>query len=816
MDERAASFGANRLGLVTRLPGEMARLVQQKDWSQTPLGPIERWPESLRLSVDLILASGFPMALRWGPELISIYNDAYARILGDKHPHALGQPAHVVWPEIANELIPLYRSILCGERSAFFAKDHVWRVRRHGFFEDAHFTISYSPIPEPRARNGIGGVLVTATETTAESRLEQRLRHLTHKLEEEVTLRTRERDRIWQVSEDLLAVGNFEGYYLSVNPAWSALLGWSDEEIKRMHVSELRHPDDAPAAIAQRARLAAGVPTVRMENRFRHKDGSWRWLHWTLSVDDGLIYVIGRHVTAEKEAAERLRESEREFRSLVGAVTDYAIFKLTPEGIVSSWNPGAERIKGYAASEIIGRHFRTFYTPEDRDAGVPERALAAAAAEGRFELEGWRLRKDGTRFWANVVIDSIYDEAGSLTGFAKITRDITERREAQLALERTREQLAQSQKMDALGQLTGGIAHDFNNMLMVVGGYTQFLKQRLTNPKEKRAVDAIEFAASRGQNLTRQLLTFSRRQSLNRVTVRLPECFEAMRDILTATAKGNVTLDIRIPNGVWPVTIDVNEFEVAIINLLVNARDAMPKGGTIAISARNETIADTSEPEKLNGDFVVIEVKDEGTGIAPEIMPRVFDPFFTTKGTDKGTGLGLSQVYGFAHQAGGTVRIASRPDAGTTVTLYLPRAKETVSRVPKHDSGVIGGDEVVLLVEDNADVQTIVSTMLEQLGYTVVLADGVAHALKVLEAGDRVDLVLTDVIMPGPLDGMALAQHIAKEYPQIPVLLTTGYAAADAARSAFPVLRKPYQLPALARAVRSALNRGRVSGSFGV
>jgi PAS domain S-box-containing protein len=657
----------------------MERLIAAKDWSQTRLGAAETWSDALTLSTHLILASGFPMAIRWGPDLVTIYNDAYAPILGDKHPHALGNSLAEVWPEIYAELGPLNLSILRGEREPFFEKNHLWKIRRRdGALEDAYFTISYSPIPDPTAPNGIGGVLVTAMETSEDIHREHLFRRLNTHLEHEVEEHIRERDRIWDVSEDLLGVSNFEGYFESVNPAWTNLLGWSADEIKRKHVSELRHPDDAPASVAQRERLANGVATVRMENRFRHKDGSWRWLSWTLTAEKGRIYVIGRHITAEKDAAERLRESEGQFRLLVDAVTDYALFKLTPDGYVSSWNSGAQRIKGYRAEEIIGQHFSRFYTPEDQRAAIPSEALRTAAAEGRYEIEGWRVRKDGTRFWANVVIDAIR-ENDSLAGFVKITRDITERRESQIALQRTQEQLAQAQKMDALGQLTGGIAHDFNNMLMVVGRYTQFLKGRLVDAKDRRAIEAIEAATTRAENLTRQLLTFSRRQPLSAKNVKLAECLQGFKEVLTATASGTgsgkVHLDIKIPAGLWPVRIDPNEFEMALINILVNARDAMTGGGTICLSAHNTVLGTDERSPRLKGEFVAVEVRDDGVGIPPEILSKVFEPFFTTKESGKGTGLGLSQVYGFAHQAGGTVTVASEVGHGTTVTLFLPRAK---------------------------------------------------------------------------------------------------------------------------------------------
>ena len=786
----------------------LAQLISEKDWSQTALGPIENWSANLRFCVDLILASQFPMAIRWGAELTTIYNDAYVPILRDRHPQVLGAPLKDVWPEIFHELGPLSLSILRGEREGFFEEDKLWRIRRQGgYLEDTHFTVGYSPIPDASAPNSIGGVLVTAIEITHDNRNQQILLTLTDQLEQEVEDRTRERDRIWQVSEDLLGVSNFDGYFLSFNPAWRALLGWSEQEIKQMHVDELRHPDDAPASKEGRARLAAGAQTVRMVNRFRHKDGSWRWLHWTMTAEDGLIYVIGRHITSDKEAAEQLRESERQFRLLVDAVKDYAVFKLTPKGIVSSWNSGAERIKGYKAGEILGRHFSKFYTEVDRNAGVPAAALRKALEQGRCEMEGWRVRKDGSEFWANVVIDPIYDEVGEHIGFAKITRDITERREAQLELQRTQEKLAHAQKMDALGQLTGGISHDFNNMLMVISGYTQFLKSRLTEPNNRRAIEAIEHAASRGENLTRQLLSFSRRQSLNPQTVDMAECLGRLQGILKTSVKGNVDLRFDLHAELWPITVDLNEFEVAIINLVVNARDALPDGGTVTVSARNETLT-TYDNVGLTGDFVAVTISDNGVGIPPEILPKVFDPFFTTKEIDKGTGLGLSQVYGFAYQADGTVKILSEVGVGTTITLYFPR-ETGASGLPakKQQQGIAGGNEVILLVEDNRDVQAVASTMLEQLGYRVLTNENAADALDALKSGNEVDLVITDVVMPGPVDGLALARQIGELYPDMPIVLTTGYSkVASESNARFPVLRKPYQLSTLAHAVRNAID----------
>ena len=818
--------------------GDLRARVAAFDWAATALGPRCGWPASLIWAVELVLASGFPMSVRWGPDLVMIYNDAYSALLGDRHPEALGKPLRDIWPEIYRELGPMNEAILRGERGQFFADDHLWQLNRYGLVEDAYFTISYSPIPDASATNGIGGVLATAFETTARVHHEKKLRHnekmlrdnekmmrhnektlrdnekklreLSGQLEEKVAQRTRERDRIWNVSEDLLGVANFDGYFVSVNPAWTTLLGWTEDEIKAMHVSELRHPDDAPAAIAGRNRLVQGAPTVRMENRFRHRDGSWRWIAWTMTADAGLIYVIGHHITSDKQSANALRESDQQFRALVAGVTDYALYMLDPTGIVSSWNAGAERIKGYRAEEIIGRHFSEFYPPADRQAGLPNRSLALAAATGRFEAEAQRQRKDGSLFWANVVIDPIRDDTGKLIGFAKITRDVSERRAAQEALERAQQQLAQTQKMEALGQLTGGVAHDFNNLLMVVSGQAQSLLRRLSDPKDIRALEAILTASSRGENLTRQLLTFARRQHHNPRTVNLDQTVTAFRDVLSSSARGKIELTYDIPGTVWPVSIDIPEFELALVNLVVNARDAMPDGGVITLSAENVTLRGSETLEGIRGEFVALTVSDTGTGIPPELLSKIFEPFFTTKGADHGTGLGLSQAYGFAQQSGGTLGVRSRIGKGTQATLYLPRSRAPLTVVTiETRTDLPGQGETILVVEDNEEVKTVAIALLEQLNYRTLAVGNAKAALDILQGNTAVDLVFSDVMLPGDIDGIGLAKAVNERHPRVPVLLTSGYAKALIGRHGLPILRKPYQMSALAQAVRASLDTRR-------
>src|SRR5947209_17707760 len=305
---------------------------------------------------------------------------------------------------------------------------------------------------------------------------------------------------------------------------------------------------------------------------------------------------------------------------------------------------GAQRIHQYAAAEIVGQHFSRFYTEEEQQRGEPARALHLAAYEGKCVVEGWRVRRDKSLFWASVVIEAVRDEVGTLAGFVKITRDITERREAQASLERAQEQLAQSQKMEALGQLTGSIAHDFNNLLMIVSGHAQLLRRRLTDPRHLQGLDAVHTAANRGESLTRQLLAFSRRQPLNPVLADLRERVEAVQEMLVGSLRGNVQLECDIAPEVWPVEVDIAELELALVNIAVNARDAMPGGGIITLSARNVALQKSDEVDQLEGDFIALAMIDAGVGIAPDILPRIFEPFFTTKALGKGTGLGLPQA----------------------------------------------------------------------------------------------------------------------------------------------------------------------------
>ena len=491
-----------------------------------------------------------------------------------------------------------------------------------------------------------------------------------------------------------------------------------------------------------------------------------------------------------------LFESERSFRLLVEGVADYALYMLDPTGIVTSWNIGGERIKGYASEDIVGEHFSRFYTEVDRANGKPARALGIAREKGRYEEEGWRVRKDGTFFWASVVIDPIYED-DQLIGFAKITRDITERRNTQVKLEAMQKQLAESQKFDALGQLTGGVAHDFNNLLMIISGSLHILKRDAADDaKLQRAISAIETATKRGAALTSQLLTFARRQSVNPQAIDFADRMAAIREVLDAGVGSSVRLAFDIDRNVWPIRTDASELETALLNLVINARDAMPEGGTVTISARNAVLDETL----LTGEFVAIDVVDSGLGIPPDVVDKIFEPFFTTKPIGKGTGLGLSQVHGFAHQAGGTVKVASELGKGTTFTILLPRGTDAPVRETAEASS-IRGSGTVLLVEDNPDVATVSIGLLEQLGYRVRRVPDAEAALRELEH-NGVDFVFSDIVMPGKMDGLSLAHHLRQIHPDLPILLATGYSeAAAGVRGDFPILRKPYEIHELSEAI---------------
>ncbi|MGN6154577.1 MAG: PAS domain S-box protein [Sphingomicrobium sp.] len=501
------------------------------------------------------------------------------------------------------------------------------------------------------------------------------------------------------------------------------------------------------------------------------------------------------------------------------SVVDYAIFMLDQEGHVASWNPGAQRIKGYTTDEIVGEHFSRFYTPEDLEKRVPWKALETARTEGRFTAEGWRQRKDGSRFWASVVLDPIRDDKGDIVGFAKVTRDLTERREAQIELEKSQQALFQSQKMEAVGQLTGGLAHDFNNLLAGITGSLDLMKARLAQGRisdVERYITAAQGAASRAATLTHRLLAFARRQPLEPKSVDANRLISGMEELVRRTVGPGIQLETILAAGLWTCRCDQNQLENAILNLCINARDAMPDGGRITIETANTWIDDTGAAQRdmPRGHYVAICVSDTGEGMTKEVIEKAFDPFFTTKPIGKGTGLGLSMIYGFARQSNGQVRIYSEVGQGTTVKIYIPRhlgpadvpeVHPRTADLPKSQDG-----ETVLVVDDEPTVRMLVGDTLAELGYRGIEAADADSALKVLESDVNIDLLITDVGLPGGTNGKELADAARKSRPKLKILFITGYAENAAISNGhlepgMHVLSKPFPMDKLASRIRSII-----------
>jgi PAS domain S-box-containing protein len=539
--------------------------------------------------------------------------------------------------------------------------------------------------------------------------------------------------------------------------------------------------------------------------------------------DDDLLRLrvralVRRHLMMEEAArldAERdkAREALEQFRMLVEGVSDYALYMLDPDGRVATWNNAAERIKGYSAGEIIGRHFSTFYTDNDRDGGEPERALRIARERGRYETEAERVRKDGTRFWAHVVIDSIYAPNGKINGYAKITRDVTERRRASEELQATREALTHAQKMEAIGQLTGGIAHDFNNMLAGIIGAMNLVRKRIADGRAGEAekfIDAALTSANRAASLTSRLLAFGRRQTLDLQPIEVNGFISSMRILLDRAIGENVSVKTEFNSDeLWALT-DASQLESAILNLAINARDAMPEGGTLTIETRALEPSDDARHRRI-----AIVVRDDGAGMTPEVLAKVFDPFFTTKPVGQGTGLGLSMVYGFVSQSGGDVQIDSTPGIGTTITLCLPAAAGDTQHeetAPPLDVQPESDGETVLVVEDDAQVRMLILEVLRDLKYHALEASSPEQALALIDTQRRIDLMISDVGLPG-LNGRQLAEIARSRKPGLKILFITGYVAQGGVRGEFlepgmDMLMKPFALDALTDKIREMIHSG--------
>jgi PAS domain S-box-containing protein len=626
-----------------------------------------------------------------------------------------------------------------------------------------------------------------------------------------------------------------EGDVVTWNTGAQRLKGYEAAEIVGRPYATFFTDEDRKRNIPEIAlRTAARAGRFEAEGWRVRKDGS---RFWALAVLDAVYSRTGellgfakitRDMTERELARQRLAESEERFRQLVESVTDYAIFQLDGNGIISTWNAGAARIKGYSAEEIIGKHFSIFYTEDDRNNGAPAKALAIAATEGRFETEAGRVRKDGSRFRAFVVIDPIKNEHGDVVGFAKVTRDVTERMQAQKQLEDAQQQLAASQKMEAVGQLTGGIAHDFNNLMMIILGNLESAQRHAKvgnqpNPNLVRSLQNAMRGAQRAAALTSRLLAFSRRQPLDPKPIELNKFLAGAAEFLQRSLGELIDIEVVSAPGLWQIEADPNHLESALVNLAINARDAMAGRGKITIEATN-VFADEdyhrANPELSPGPYVLICVSDDGEGMPPDVLNRAFEPFFTTKEAGHGTGLGLSQVYGFIKQSGGHIKIYSEVGQGTTIKIYMPRFLRGVSgKEDELEATPITAaqQETILVTEDDADLRAYLTEMLRGLGYRVRATSDPAAALAVIaDLSQPIDLLLTDVVMPG-MNGRELAYQAQKSRPDLKVLYMTGYSRNAVVHhgrleEGVELLQKPVTQAQLATRIRDILDRSTSGG----
>ncbi|WP_282338479.1 ATP-binding protein [Pseudomonas sp. PS02288] len=631
--------------------GQMGDEVRAHDWAATPLGPISEWPAALRVTVQTVLNSKFPKCLLWGKSLTAIYNDAFRPILGDK-PQPLGRSFAEIWSEAWDTLGPIIERALCGE--ATYIEDYPTPIHRHGYLEHAYFTFCYSPVQDEHG--AIVGVIDTVVETTQRFVVERDLHSLAASLESEIALRTADRNRLWQLSTDLILVARLDGIIASINPAWSSLLGWEEKQLVGNYLLDLVHGDDLGDWKNAVAALREGTPMKRFESRLRHRDGSYRWINWTAVPGDGLINAVGRDFTAEKLQAQ--------------------------------------------------------------------------------------------------------------------------------ALQHTEELLRHSQKMEAVGQLTGGLAHDFNNLLGGIAGSLEMLETRVQQGRIDelgRYIAAGKNATQRAAALTHRLLAFSRRQTLDPRPTDINGLVSGMEELIRRTMGPKIQVEVVSNETLWTAFADTNQLENSLLNFCINARDAMPDGGTLTIETNNHSLdlGEAGERGLAPGEYVSLCVIDTGSGMAAEVIERAFDPFFTTKPTGQGTGLGLSMVYGFARQSGGQVRIVSEPGQGTTLCLYLPRhhgQPEKIEEPAYARPTQARQSEAILVIDDEPILRMLIVEILQEQGYCVLEAEDGPSGLAVIQSGAPIDLLITDVGLPGGLNGRQVADAARQQRPDLKVLFITGYA----------------------------------------
>jgi len=794
----------------------MSALVAAKDWSATPLGARSAWSPSLKMAVDIIMASGFPMALRWGPDFVLIYNDAYRPILGDKHPWALGLPARDAWAEVWDQIEPFHTRILSGESDAVFARDMLLRIRRHGdVWEDARFTLSYSPIPDAAAPSGIGGVFVTAVETT--DRVEADRKHAAE--------RARMQRLFGQMPGFVAVLVGPDHVYEYVNDAYVALTGARDfsgrtvrevfPELEGQGFYELL---DSVFDTGERY-VARGIP-VRLagESEARFVDLLYEPMHGDDGVVTG-IFVGGYDVTEIHRTADALRQSEARMRELRADLERKVIQRtqarginwqispdlmgaLNSEGYFETSNPAWQTVLGWTEAEVASMSIFELLHPDDVETTRVGFAMTQIG-EPAIQFPNRYRHKDGSYRWISWV--GVPED-----GYVYCTgRDITEERARQAELDVAREFLRQSQKLEAMGQLTGGVAHDFNNLLMpIIGGLDMLTRRGVGGDRERRVIEGALQSAERAKVLVQRLLAFARRQPLQATAVDLASLTEGMADLIASTTGPGILVRVDLADGLPMVRADAGQLEMAILNLAVNARDAMPDGGVLTLSADIQSVGPDHPTGLAPRDYVRLKVSDTGVGMDVDTLQRAIEPFFSTKGVGKGTGLGLSMVHGLASQLGGAMRLDSAPGRGTAVELWL-RISSSPAKTPGADPSPgaapsLSAVGTALVVDDEDLVRMSTADMLSDLGYAVVEARSAEEAIALFDQGLRPDVLVTDHLMPGK-NGVELARIVKARSPRLPVLLVSGYAESEGIPTDLMRLTKPFRFAELATVLNAIM-----------
>lgn len=794
-------------------------LMRTNDWSTSSLGPPEGWPAALRAIVSLLLNSRFPMFVAWGPELAFLYNDPYADILGEKHPAALGRRFRDIWGEIWADISPLIDAALAGEAS--FHQDLPLLMNRKGFDEQTWFTFSYSPVFDDDGQ--VAGMFCTCTETTEAVLLRRR--------EEE------ERERLARMFEQapgfITILKGPEHEFEFVNATYRRLFGDRDYVGKtvRQTFPELEGQQffsllEQVFRTGQRF-VADGVP-IRIEspNREPAQERLLDFIYEPLIDSSGQvtgIFVEGHDVTAHHAAVDALRESEARLRALTDNLPGGSVYQMSGNADGSNrhftyLSQSHERMSGLSVEQVMADPTLPYQmiVEEDRE----RFALASVEAIrncSRFDIEvrfrhangevRWahlrsepRSQPDGTVVWDGIQVD-ITDQKRAEETLRELNDTLEQRvAERTAELERAHEQLRQSQKMEAMGALTGGVAHDFNNLLSPIIGSLDLLQRRqVGGQREQRLIDGALQSAERARILVQRLLAFARRQPLQPRPVEIGELVAGMANLIASTSGPQIKVKVEIGDALPPAIADANQVEMAVLNLCVNARDAMPDGGLLRLSVSDRGTNGPRPAGLAPGRYLTLSVSDTGVGMDPATRERAIEPFYSTKGVGRGTGLGLSMVHGLAVQLGGTLTIESEPGLGTNVEVWLPTTSDLGDQEPMRADAAPaprpGGR--ALLVDDEEVVRISTADMLTELGFSVVEAASASEALPLLLRGGEIDLLVTDHLMPG-MTGAELARTAKANNPALKILLVSGYAEAGGIGPDLVRLEKPFRQEELA------------------